>query len=245
MRLNFFHNIRRLNPLKFFSRDREKQPKNILIQLPPPLPKELVERLKANVIKAKALGHNPHFALGRMKNIDHRKTLAPGLSETNTIQPSRRVREMNVSRNFPNTELVIKSVHAGSAQEIVSIIERQVREHKKLSPKRYVLVSLSAHAIDWNLIAMPKIEAPTVLEILGPSEETHLEGITRRGTQFFKRLKRTCGITEKQLAAAFKEWSRIEKKRGFTEEEFVQKNNLLLLGFSEGKFVFMPLLDRF
>src|SRR3989338_5999760 len=71
------------------------------IILPKNLPPELIVRLRKaeKYISAR---------LGKMKNIDHRRKIF-GESK-NADMPGSRVREMNVRRNFPRIQVVIKRV---------------------------------------------------------------------------------------------------------------------------------------
>ena len=83
-----------------------------------------------------------------------------------------------------------------------------------------------------DLIAMPKVNAPTLEEIF---PQPHGQR-TRRGRLFLKRLERATGITETSLAMSA---SRVGAR---TRLDF---QNIWLLGVKGGKFVFMPLADVF
>lgn len=172
--------------------------------------------------------------LGQMRNVDHRRNERPHLHTSMTHLWGRRVRQMNVSRNFPKTKLVLKRVHDGSAEKIIQELKDCVREHNKkfsATEEAYTLVEPKAYVIGEYLVAMSKTDAPSIDEILSEpdwSEET------RRGQDFFKKINKAHNVTKEDLRAAFK---RVLSRTGISNQ------NLLLLGFEEGKFVFMPLVD--
>jgi len=199
------------------------------------LPFTLIERLKKAAPKIKK-------ALGRMKNIDHRKDLSK--SNPREIElPGRRIRQMNISRNYPNTELVIKRTHLYNAEKTIRKVKEAVRKHnQKFNPKNYVLLEPEAYAISKHLIAMAKTDAPSLEEILGKRDIFFWvkmwfpEGKTERGKKFFEEMKEKYNVNETQLKEAYL------KAEKLTDWD---TSNLLLLGFENGKFVFMPLVDIF
>ncbi len=142
-----------------------------------PLPKSLIRRLRR---AAPAIDK----MLGRMKNIDYEADFLAryGRSPTDTGSVGGRVRQMNVKRNFPKVEVVIKRTHLGdfSAQRLIEIVRSTVRTHnQRARPRLYTLVAPTAYAISLHLIAMAKTEAPTVRDIIRR---------TPRGMVFFERL---------------------------------------------------------
>ncbi len=191
------------------------------------LPKKLVKRLRkvAGQIDRK---------LGLMKNIDHRQTWInrPVRPAHTTKAWGYRVREMNVQRNFPKTELVIKRTHDMPARELIQTLQEIVQRHnRQFTPDTYVLIEPKAVPISAELVAMAKTNAPSVDEIL-------FQGIrqgTRRGKQFFEKLvEKNPGITTAALDEAA---GKVIARTG------IEFGNLLLLGVKKGKFVFMPLVD--
>lgn len=200
-----------------------------------PLPKRLVRRLK-EYARQGVLGS---VSLGRMKNIDHRRDFPElkSIPGNNTGWWGRRIRQMNVSRNFPRIELVIKRTDGLDAQLEVRQIRAIVRIHnEEKKPRLYKLVMPHAYAISRELIAMAKTNAPTVSEILWQHR------ITKRGEDFFQKLQKKSGrlwgrfkANKRSLKRAFKELKKNSYKLG--------QSNTLLLDYKNRKFVFMPLID--
>ncbi|MDO8537722.1 MAG: hypothetical protein Q7S21_02455 [archaeon] len=190
-----------------------------------PLPQELIERLKKV---------GSRLRLRRMKVIDHRKR-ERSLSTAKVEHWGRRVRQMNVSKSFPQTELVLKYVHDRSAKKTIEIVQQRVRKHNEsFNPKRYVLSEPIAYAIAPKIIAMAKTDAPSVEEIL--------EDKTERGQAFINELKSKLkvnpSIAERKLKRAFNELFRNTQGK-------IKSGNVLVLGYESGKIVFIPLVDIF
>ncbi len=187
-----------------------------------PLSPALVERLRKS---ASAIEKN----LGKMENVDHRwnEPSRRKISKAETGEWGRRVRQMNIERSFPGIELVIKKSHYPRASNEISIIRRRVQQYNKNAGiGDPVLLEPIAEAISDNLIAMPKVDAPAVQEVL--AKESH------RGQEFFKRIRGAFGVSESDLRRA--------SQRIFLESE-IKAKNVWLLGFRKGNFVFMAMPD--
>ncbi len=190
-----------------------------------PLPKELIGRLRKAAPKISRL-------LGRMQNIDPRRDfLFLNLKKASykvfpakvTNKPGRRVRQMNVSRNYPKIELVIKRVHAGTAKRTIAKIGEKVKQHNHgFSPVNYVLVAPHAYPIARYLVAMHKSNAPTIDEAMGARREELLK----------KSVRWDVGMAHFELA-----------QRMVCERAKISRQHMLFLGYRKGKFIFMPLLD--
>ena len=130
-----------------------------------PLPPALIEQLKKNATRIAGV-------LGQMENADHRRAHSEvqHYSQVNTEVWGRRVRQMNISKNFPGVNVVIKRAHDATSQQIIRIIENAVEEHdygqqnpgllsrllkRGLKPS-YELRKPFAYAISGDLIAMAK-----------------------------------------------------------------------------------------
>lgn len=188
------------------------------------LPNSLVKRLRARVAKESRQPDKPGL-FDRARNLDHR-----GFSN--------RVVELNVSRYFPGVRVAIKKTHGYTAQDTINIVKRFVRDHNaSANPRSYVLVAPKAYAIGQYLLAMAKTNKPSVCEIIGDSKGA---GKTQRGKQFFELLKQKYGIEESALNEAFNELAAWKRKGAILK---CRIDNVLLLGFRKGRFVFMPLLD--
>lgn len=189
---------------------------------PRPLPETLVKRLRAIVSKNASEWSKK---MSKMKSIDHRgKQPKPRLW-------GERVREMNVSRNFPGIRLVVKKGHMPfDSKFVVDTIKEIVKDHNNtFKPKEYELVEMPAEFLGYgffeDFIAMPKVDAPTVYEM---RHDSTVRG--KRFTQLLKKFK----FSLKQLESAAKI---VEKRTG------ISPDNLVFLGLRKGKFVFMPLAD--
>lgn len=186
------------------------------------LPKKLVKRLRAAAPKLET-------ALGKMKNLDHRRINLWNneLEIKCALVPGTRVREMNVSRNFPKTKLALKRVHESTAAETIKKICSLVRQHNsKHKPKNYTLVPPKAYAISSDLIAMAKTGAPSMMEIMDEK--------TPRAERMVEELRSKHGLGKSKLVSYA---GKICGSTGWTY------SHVLLLGANKGKPVFMPLLD--
>ena len=193
------------------------------------LPESLVQRLRQLVKKS---GKQRAFtALGRMENIDHRRDYlrVEGVPHKHsTTDWGRRVRQMNVSRNYPNVDLVIKRTHGFSAEEAKAHLEEEYRQFNQAKPTKFVLKKPIVYVIGPDLLAMSRADFPSIAEVIGGRDYE-----SPRGTDFFHGLETKHGISREDLRVAFKEW-----KKGHSF-----KRNTLLLGFQKGKFIFMQLPD--
>ncbi len=187
----------------------------------------------------------------KMKNVDHRKT-----SREKKVKKANRsseycgwrVRQLDVERNFPKTEVVIKRVHGInkvkklSAKEEIKEMKLIVRKHNNhYNPKTYKLLEPVAYAIGGRLVAMPKINAPSGAEIeniVAPQKKSSLiklEKPTRRASKAVRELEKK-GITKVQIAKAIKE---------VESQSEIWAGNLWLLGHEKGKFIFMSFIDTY
>ncbi len=195
-----------------------------------PLPRKLIDRLKADAKRGEAHGHNLHNTLGRMENIDHRR-------DPNSKYPHAtdlfgyRVRQMNIKRNFPGVELVLKRTHGHEATTVIRYVEDVVREHNsKNTQKDYTLLRPNAYAVAGDIIAMSKTNAPSVDEIVGRNKNSR----TARGRSFFEKLSKEHNVTLQQIRNA------ADSVRRYTN---IRKGDLLVIGFEKGKLLLMPLLE--
>ena len=221
-----------------WNRVQKREPVSGWVIPVPDLPPRLIERLRAIAAKKEAR-HGKETArrdllraLARMENIDHRRELYGRVWPDRADTWGFRIRQFNVARTFPGTELALKASHDWTARRTILIVNKRVRTHNFFHPRApYILLKPKAHEITDDIIAMPKINAPSILEILGNQDN---EGFSPRGKAFFKKLKESFGVNEEKLE---READVIEQRTGF------EWRNLLLLGVSNGKFVFMPLVD--
>ncbi len=178
-------------------------------------------------------------ALGRMQNVDFRKEL---VFQENVFDYGGRVRQLDVSRNHPGIQVVIKHCVEGvSAPTVVERIKEKVRQHNqrevvffsrgnvKRSDLPFELLEPYGYAIGENLIAMAKTDFPSVEEIVHP-----VSTLTPRAVEWIKKLKAKYQKTPEDLKAAA------------IDAEYctgIQWNDYILAGVRHGKFIFVPLLD--
>jgi len=212
-----------------------------------PLSRNIVARLRILVIRAnkRGKGYRVDRALGRMRNIDHRRneTQPASHDSTDVGYYGKRIREMDISNNDPEgLGLVIKRTHSidgTTAVEELDIIARRIKNHNKTFQNRdnelFDLHEPYAYAIGRNLIAMTKTDYPSIGEVIGSPGKSDR---TTRGTEFFQQLIKSHPakelITIKKLTMA----SEILKNRIRMEP-----GNVLITGFNNSKFQFTPLPD--
>ncbi|MFA6268720.1 MAG: hypothetical protein WCW13_02890 [archaeon] len=194
------------------------------------LPRKLVQKLR-HYAKQGILGTT---TLGQMKNADHR--INPEKPPAITGFMGFRVREMNVSRSFPKTKLIIKRVHSNDAKTVLAKIKRAVTKHntKFRNEKTYSILSPIAYPLHGELIAMAKTTAPSIEEIVGDKSDSAAQ--TPRGKEFIKKLIVKHGVSQEQFQAA---------ARKAVQRTGIHNANMLFLGYQKEKFIFMPLVDLF
>ncbi len=197
-----------------------------------PLPPLLIEKLRVLVAteirgaKRKGRESRVHSTVGKMRNVDSRRRELTGFPIDATENKGRRVRQLAIRRRFPEIRrIVIKRIHGAKARHTIQEIINRVQVHnKRFSPKLYVLLEPVAHDIGANLVAMMKVNRPTIKDVLDK---------TLLGQKFFVFGKRM-GLTLNDLRAAGLE---LWEKSGFAPR------NVLVVGAKEGKFEFLPLID--
>ncbi|MFH1663537.1 MAG: hypothetical protein ABH986_01870 [archaeon] len=202
-----------------------------------PLPAELISRLKkayARELQRKPKGKGALRALGRMKNIDHRKDwiarrifqLRTKINPRETKNWGGRVREMNVSGNYSGTKLVLKRVHVSTAEKVIASVKKRVEKHNQKHPnEKYLVLMPDVHAIGKKIIAMQKIEGVDVLH--------SAFGRNPKRKKFINLLH--------ENRISFMDYA-VQKAKACRRLE-MRPEELMLVGLQEGKLVFMPLLD--
>ncbi len=205
-----------------------------------PLPVQLVARLKKAAPRIEKV-------LGRMRNIDPRKDHPDRLIKNplDTNEWGSRVRQMNISRNFPGVKLVIKKheIRKGNfdskqpAVDLVNDMYDVIDLHNSQDVERkYELVKPNLYAIGPNLIAMAKTRRPILDEVVGLDQ---FRKPSARGLKVLATLKEKHGIKREDISSAYldlMDWSQNHKFQFFA-------GNMLFLGVKKGKFQFMPLAD--
>lgn len=200
-----------------------------------PLPNSLVERLRKGFAKPERLQ-----MLKRMENIDHRSgKLVRWMRAASEIEmPGKRVRQMDISRNYPQVKLALKVPHGTTerfvtAQETIDRVHGMVDIHNQRFKKEteYRLLKPYAYAITPKLIAMSKTDAPSVEEVLGGRKNQER---TERGIRMLCLLKKRNGLQKEDIERIAQT---LRLRTGILD------GNMLLLGAEKGKLVFMPLVD--
>lgn len=221
-----------------------------------PLPIKLVDSFRKGLKKQKKWHGNMdqiHEFLGHLPNIDPRRNMdtsemvrrhgaAPWRSrrtipETNTSEWSRRIRLLNVSKQYPDLgEVVLKRVHPNrtvwpkviTAKDHLLAVNRLVSEHNRQFGNRdYILLKPYAYALTNDVLVMARDNSPTLEDILKHDP---------KATKYFEAFSKKHGITRAQF----------EEKANLVENRLPEShNNLILIGFKNGKFVFLHLPDYF
>ena len=217
-----------------------------------PLPAKLVERLKQRAPEIEKL-------LGGMKNIDPRSGSESQrlIAATDVASMARRVRQMDVARNFPGVELILKNhvplensstrIKRHPAAGLINAIKSAVKQHNSVvRDAPYVLEAPHLYKISKNIIAMSKTNAPTLDAVLSPYSAAQLR--TEYDADFVNQAKAHVVELERQgktvddLRSAF--YALCNNKTHFEKNGLsVSNSNLLYLGIKNGKFHFMPLAD--
>jgi hypothetical protein len=193
-----------------------------------PLPPLLIARLRRAEKKI-----SPR--LGGMKNADPnsdfygKKPMKP--HQRNTGHSHQRLRQMDISRNYPGVELVLKRPHGNtsgnwiSAQEVITEMGRSVKSfNERFKPKHFELMPPIAYAVGPDLIAMAKTQNPTLRAVF--------DGEGKNAIRVQKALLKK-GITSQDL------YHMTEDLR----TEFSSYH--LFIFFKKGKIVFIPVVDLY
>lgn len=181
--------------------------------------------------------------LGKMKNIDHRmddKSLAH--IPVDTVEYwGRRVRQMNVSRNFPLTGLVIKRVHSSAtALDQLDGIKKAVQHIREQKPTRVEIREPIAYALGNKLVGMAYANYPSIEEMIGRRFGCKQDESVR-GQKFLRLLKKRYGITQDDLQLAYDEVETLLNQANPLYDGGAR--NLLCTGVKNKKFVLVPLID--
>jgi hypothetical protein len=211
------------------------------------LPKSLVERLrkaqekKGDVrVNTKPMSwefpyKNSDRLMSRLKNADHRFNRF--MQNKDIDGPGKRVREFDVSRNYPKLgKIIFKRTHNRNAKWEISAVQEVVKKHNQMfSPKNYVLKIPRAYAISDKLVVMAKANFPSISEIISSKQVLQ----TARGRKFFNSLsEKKDGVKNFQKAVS-------ELRKNFslmTGDEF-REDHFIVVGFKKGQFIFVPLID--
>jgi hypothetical protein len=161
------------------------------------------------------------------------------------------VRELDVHRNYPEVgSVIIKRIHGISAPRLIRLLRKTVDAHNARYPdKTYILRKPVAYALNNEYAAMRKIAYPSLDEITGGGYIAHAGGmrrawdsinVTARGSNFFEEVARghpNCTMDALKEATLNVEY--------YTHAVYhcIHHTNIVLAGFEEGRFVFVPLLD--
>lgn len=225
------------------------------------LPKELISRLrryhagwglkktskKIPGDAEKKVKTNSKHVFDKLEIIDWRRNSVRSKFPTNQFFQAYglRVREMNVSRNYPNVgKVVLKRIHQEETIQKIKRTLSQLRRAHFINPaRRYQLKMPIFYKIDEQTIAMAKTSKPSLGEFFKNKHQVSLlglESITPSAKNFYQKLKKQHGFSDLDFVSAVQELQKMDRKT--TKINF---SNFLLLGFEKEKFVFMPLPDTF
>ncbi len=208
-----------------------------------PLPKDLIERLEKAEPK-----HSEK--LWRMKNADHRLAFHPlrnSLPARETDFWGTRARLIEVSDSYPGISVVLKRDR--TPLKTVTLVKNTVKKHNETyKPKLYRLLEPHAYPLPSQLIAMAKTDKPSLEEILGSDLDPKNDGQTARGRAFFEKLQKRHAISEERLKKAYAELRNAADEmpnfaEGLIPKTITRPDHILVIGFRNGKFAFMPLVD--
>jgi hypothetical protein len=212
-----------------------------------PLPQKILDKLRHHATK-QGWEHHPVLGtttLGRMHNIDHRSksTFRENRSDSKTDRQNTdhwggRVRQMDVHRQFPEVELVLKRNQGvyGTAQQEIDELYRRIDQHQtKFAAKEqeYVLRRPFGYAIGEDLIAMRKTNKPSIPEIvLGIHGHTDSAEETNRGRVVRERFQKN-GEFDRFREVIERLQSRL----------LIGYGNIIYIGKRNGKYCFTTLID--
>jgi hypothetical protein len=215
------------------------------------LPTKIVKRLRTAYQKHAQRKKAPYSSISndlkrffsRLPSADHRNPTSHH-HRIFTAEYSYRVRELRVKGT---NGVVIKRVHDDDPLTILKTLRTIVDLHNKThNDSSYILKKPVGHPIGEHFIAMSKVNAPSIGEMLPGKYETN------RGKEFLKKLARETGLTttvveerlEKAHESLFKNCETAKKQVYIPQGKYeFLRTNVLVVGFEKGKFVFVPLID--
>jgi hypothetical protein len=210
------------------------------------LPKSLVNRLRNASKEREASGRLSDVKrfFSRLKNRDHR--FNPGLEKKARFESflkrhpdifwsqlkgsegaTHRVREIDVSKNYPKVGKVILKVIDNGSKEVLFF---KLDNFKKVKVKGALIRHPKIYLINDEMFVMAKTNFPSVMECFS----SYSTGGTKRGSDFIKKELKKSKITREEFE---KKASEVCDKLG------VGYRNLLFLGIKKEKPAFMPLPD--
>jgi len=157
----------------------------------------------------------------------------------------RRIRELDVSRNYPAIQKVIlKRVHDSTARnEIKKVREMVFLHNSNHKPKQYTLKQPKAYPITHDIVAMAKANYPSLEEIIGGWRSK--KGKTSRGQKWLKDAESKGATLEKLIEAKEELLDNLDTARVSNFQFPPTQKNFLVADYVKGKFVFVPLIDMF
>ncbi|MEE9323338.1 MAG: hypothetical protein V3U72_02210 [Candidatus Aenigmarchaeota archaeon] len=207
------------------------------------LPPELVLKLRNTYTHLEGNEKEAYRLLGRLKNIDPRN--GPKAPSTNTNWYGYRVREMNVSRQFPGTELVLKRCHDFTAEETIKGILKRVRTHnKKYNPKNYSLTEPKVYPIGENIVAMSKIEGISFYDWSSMGGDGGDNFDIEYKTHILRKFEKE-EITQKRISKASEEIRTNFESVDFDYDEGDIVANMIIYGRRGNKLLVVPAIDMY
>jgi hypothetical protein len=216
-----------------------------------PLPKSLIKRVR------KAAGKKPESIrdfVSKLKNIDHRaEEVGEIFSRLPSIDmPGGRVYSMNVSRTYPRLrEVVIKRTHGSRARDltsaqVVKILRKSVSNHnKRFGTKDYYLLKPIAYPFGKEYVLMSKVNKFSISQVISSAIQIGLPPNFYSNGSSQKFILGLSKKTKKPVDLLVFELGRASKLLMKRIENIESDSNFLVVGYKNGKFIFVPLVDLF
>jgi len=193
----------------------------------------------------------------KLKSADHRKPDSPE-HRYNIHNSNFRVRQLNLKNTGA---LVIKESHFRNGKEDVKFIRRMVHEVNSTRPTLFILKAPKGAGVG-PFVVTRKTHFPSIIEILGNEHGV----ITRRGKLFLAKLAKRQNLppetVRKNIYAAYSilrttasDLIKEKIKNNQRQKEHAPirvdqhliflKRNILVIGYENGKPVFVPLIDPY
>lgn len=178
----------------------------------------------------------------RLKIIDWRRKRQERKENTHLDDWGFRVREMDVSRNFPEIgKVVVKRIHAQeTVPKITESLKNFLNDHLKNPAKTYSLIYPQFYQLNKNHLIMQRTNLPTLSEFFLSSANVSFSTFkfqTRKSKKFYKKLQKRNGFNDIEFISATQE---LHRRARTTKNTY---RNFILIDYKKGQFVFMPLPD--
>lgn len=208
------------------------------------LPRKLVKTVRR--IAAKKSSRDIKNLALRLKTADHRIK-----NPSNLDVPGGRVRKLGVQRNYPHIkEVILKKVHGvhlGSvdAREMIRYLRKMVVTHNKVFGENYYYLEKPiAYHVGKDFVLMAKADKFSVDQLLAQNSSEKFESHTHLNPPSPKKFLNEISTHTKKPVSELKE----QLSRSIyllNKRTHLGKENFLVVGYKDKKFIFVPLIDLF